>query len=65
MGVEEPDDHIIGGTARAYYPVILTRTAAGGPMKIFEVADEEIEKAAAKVSQSASRKPTKSHGSRR
>lgn len=57
--------HIIGGTARNYYPVILTRTAAGGPLKAFEVADEEIEKAVARVSQSTSRKPTKSHGSTR
>jgi hypothetical protein len=39
-------DTVIEGTFYAYYPVILTRLAAGGPVKAFEVKDDDIEKAA-------------------
>jgi hypothetical protein len=39
----------IGGSGRYYTPVILTRLAPGGPIKVFEVGDDAIQKAAAKV----------------
>jgi hypothetical protein len=57
--------NVIGGTFSAYHPVILTRTAAGGPMKAFSVEDEGIEKAATKVSQTRSTKSTKARRPKR
>jgi hypothetical protein len=51
--------HAIKGTFRFYQSVILTRTAAGGPLKAFEVEDKEIEKAATRMSQTGSSKPMK------
>lgn len=37
--------HAIGGTARYYEPVILTRVTAGGPMKAFGIKEAELARA--------------------
>ena len=51
--------HAINGTLRVYRAVILTRLAAGGALKAFEVEDDDIEKAAAKVLHTRPNKQTK------
>jgi hypothetical protein len=52
--------HAINGTFSFYQPVILTRTADGGPLKAFSVEDADLQKAATKVRQTGSNKPANS-----